>query len=242
MISKKNPDIEVGRNSSLYFAIGIILMLLATRGLLEYKTYDKASINIGILDIEQEFEEDIPIINVNEPPPPPPPAAVTEDLIVVEDVEEIEETIIESTEIDQDDAIEERIIKAEDIAVEEVEEDIVVPFAVIEKVPIFPGCKGTNQELKACFQEKVQEHVIKNFKFPEQAQEMGIGGKVFVLFAIDKNGYITDIKSRGPDKILEKEAERIISILPNMIPGKQRGKPVKVPYSIPIYFKYMEGI
>lgn len=242
MLNKKNPDIEVGRNSSLYFAIGIILMLLVTRGLLEYKTYDKANISLDILTIDKELEEDIPIVNVNTPPPPPPPAAVTEDLVVVEDVEEIEETIIESSEISQEDAIEERIITAEEIDVAEVEEDIVVPFAVIEKVPIFPGCTGNNQELKACFQEKIQQHVLKNFTYPELAQEMGIGGKVFVLFAIDKNGIVTDIKSRGPDKILEKEAERIIGTLPNMIPGKQRGKPVKVPYSIPIYFKYMDGI
>lgn len=242
MLNKKNPDIEVGRNSSLYFAIGIILMLLVTRGLLEYKTYDKANISLDVLTIDKELEEDIPIVNVNTPPPPPPPAAVTEDLVVVEDVEEIEETIIESSEISQEDAIEERIITAEEIDVAEVEEDIVVPFAVIEKVPIFPGCTGNNQELKACFQEKIQQHVLKNFTYPELAQEMGIGGKVFVLFAIDKNGIVTDIKSRGPDKILEKEAERIIGSLPNMIPGKQRGKPVKVPYSIPIYFKYMDGI
>lgn len=242
MYSKKNPNIDVGRNSSLYFAIGIILMLLATRGLLEYKTYDKPLTAIDYVTIDQELEEDIPIVNINTPPPPPPPVAVTEALRVIEDVAEIEETLIESSEITQDDAIEERIVKIEEVKVEEVEEDIVVPFAVIEKVPIFPGCKGTNQELKSCFQAKIQEHVLKNFHYPEAAQEMQIGGKVFVLFAIDKNGYITDIKSRGPDKILEKEAERIIRSLPTMIPGKQRGKPVKVPYSIPIVFKYVESL
>lgn len=243
MKTSKNPKMDVGRNSSLYFAIGIILMLLVTRTLLEYKTYDNPQRSIDLLAIDEELEEDIPIVNINTPPPPPPPAAVTESLQVVEDVAEIEETIIESTEINQDDAIDERIVNVEDVNVEEVEEDIVVPFAVIEKVPIFPGCKGlTNEELKSCFQEKIQEHVLKNFEFPELAQEMGIGGKVFVLFAIDKNGDITDIKSRGPDKVLEKEAERIISLLPKMIPGKQRGKAVKVPYSIPIVFKYVESI
>lgn len=243
MQTSKNPKMDVGRNSSTYFAIGIILMLLATRSLLEYKTYDKSQIAIDLLSIDAELEEDIPIVNINTPPPPPPPAAVTESLQVVEDVAEIEETIIESTEINQDDAIDDRIINVEDVNVAEVEEDVVVPFAVIEKVPIFPGCKGaTNEELKTCFQEKIQEHVLKNFHFPELAQEMGIGGKVFVLFAIDKNGFITDIKSRGPDKVLEKEAERIISLLPKMIPGKQRGKSVKVPYSIPIVFKYVESI
>lgn len=243
MDTKKNPNIDIGRNSSLYFAIGIILMLLATRGLLEYKTYDKSQIAIDYINMEKELEEDIPIVNINTPPPPPPPIAITETLQVIEDVAEIEETLIESSEIEQEDAIEERIIKVEDVNIDKVEEDIVVPFSVIEKVPIFPGCKGaTNEELKSCFQAKIQEHVLRNFEFPELAQEMGIGGKVFVLFAIDKNGDITDIKSRGPDKILEKEAERIIRLLPKMIPGKQRGKAVKVPYSIPIVFKYVESI
>ena len=65
---------------------------------------------------------------------------------------------------------------------------------------------------------------------------MGIQGRVFVNFIISKDGSITDIKMRGPDKNLEKEAKRIISLLPQMIPGKQRGRPVRVPFSIPITF------
>ena len=60
------------------------------------------------------------------------------------------------------------------------------------------------------------------------------------MFAIDKNGVVTNIKTRGPDKILEKEAIRIISLLPKMTPGMQRGKAVKVTYSLPINFKYVE--
>ena len=60
------------------------------------------------------------------------------------------------------------------------------------------------------------------------------------MFAIDKNGVVTNIKTRGPDKILEKEAVRIISLLPKMTPGMQRGKAVKVTYSLPINFKYVE--
>jgi len=74
------------------------------------------------------------------------------------------------------------------------------------------------------------------------AQDMGISGKVFVLFAIDKNGNISDIRTRGPEKVLEQEAERIISLLPKMIPGKQRGKAVKVPYSVPIFFKLVDAM
>ncbi|TVZ60210.1 protein TonB [Flavobacteriaceae bacterium MAR_2010_105] len=242
MIPKKNPNVDVGRNSSLYFAIGLILMLLATRALLEYKTYDKSAIDIDKVYLEETFEDEIPIIKVNTPPPPPPPITVTETLVIVEDVSEIEETIIESSEITQEDAIAERIISVDEIKVETVEEDVEVPFHVIESVPVFPGCEGgTKEQIKACFQSKIQEHVMKNFVYPQQAQELGIHGRVFVMFMIDKNGYITNIKSRGPDKVLEQEAERIIRLLPKMIPGKQRGKPVKVPYSIPINFVYVAG-
>ena len=71
------------------------------------------------------------------------------------------------------------------------------------------------------------------------AVEMGIEGKVYVQFVIDTDGRVTQIRTRGPDKLLEAEAERIISALPRMAPGKQRGRAVKVPYSIPINFRLM---
>jgi protein TonB len=58
------------------------------------------------------------------------------------------------------------------------------------------------------------------------------------MFVIDSKGYASGVRSRGPDKILEKEAERIIGLLPKMQPGKQRGKAVKVSYAIPIFFRF----
>ncbi|MEC3908294.1 energy transducer TonB [Tamlana sp. 2201CG12-4] len=241
METKKNPNLEVGRNSSIYFAIGLNLMLLFSWQVLEYKSYEQEEVEIGIVDMESEFEEEIPIINANVPPPPPPPAVVSESVQVVEDTEEIEETVIESTEITQETAIAEPV-EVSDIIVEEVEEDVQVAFAVIEDVPVFPGCEGlSKRQTKECFQKKMQEHVIKHFTYPEMALDMGIQGRVSVVFFIDSKGNITGIRSRGPDKILEEEAERIIGKLPKMKPGKQRGKPVKVAYAIPIFFKYQEG-
>lgn len=235
---KKNPELEIGRNSNLYFAIGLNIMLLISWLALDYKTYDKSDFAIEILNVEQELEEEIPIINVNTPPPPPPPIAIQETIKIVEDVVEIEETIIESTETDQNDRIEDQIEVA-DVIVEDVEEDAEVPFAIIENVPIFPGCEGgTNAEIKDCFQRKMQDHIRTHFKYPEVAAELGIQGRVSVIFIIDSKGYVTNIRSRGPDKRLENESERIIGLLPKMIPGKQRGKPVKVAYSVPIHFKY----
>lgn len=83
-------------------------------------------------------------------------------------------------------------------------------------------------------------HVVKNFNYPQTALDMGIKGRVFVIFVISPEGEITKVRTRGPDKILEDEAQRIISKLPKMIPGKQRGKPVSVPFSLPINFKMAE--
>lgn len=235
---KKNPNVDVGRNSSLFFAVGLNVMLLLTYFGLEYKTYDRTLSQADILMLSDQLEEDIPITNIDLlPPPPPPPPIVTEVITVVEDVEEIEETIIESTEIGQDDVIEERIIGVGEIDVDEYEEDIEVAFAVIEQVPIFPGCTGNNDELKLCFQRKMNEHLQDNFKYPVAAEELGITGKVYVFFLIDKTGKVTKVKSRGPDNTLETEAERIIGLLPKMIPGKQRNRAVGVPYSIPINFQ-----
>jgi len=234
---KKNPNLEISRNSSLYFAIGLCLMLLTTNGLLNYKTYDKHDIALDILQMgDVEEEELIPIIDIKTPPPPPPPQTAPEIITVVEDVEEVEETIIESTETSMEEAIEERV-DVSDVDVDELEEDISVPFAVVEKVPIWPGCTGKNNaELKKCFQDKMTKHVTKNFKYPEQAIDLSIRGKVYVMFVIDSKGNVSGIKTRGPDKILEKEASRIIGLMPKMEPGRQRGKPVNIPYSLPINF------
>ncbi|TYA84255.1 energy transducer TonB [Seonamhaeicola marinus] len=242
MKPKKNPKLEIGRNSSLYFAIGLNLMLLLSWRMLEFKTYERDVVSIDVLDVESEVEEEIPIVDqIAPPPPPPPPVAIQENVQIVEDTDEVEETIIESTEATQDDAIAE-VVEVDDIEVEEVEEDVEVAFAVIEDVPIFPGCEGMSKaKTKACFQKKMQEHVVKHFTYPQAALDLGIQGRVSVIFTIDSKGYVSGIRSRGPDKILEKEAERIIGLVPKMKPGKQRGKPVKVSYAVPIFFKYQEG-
>ncbi len=241
MEAKKNPNLEIGRNSNIYFAIGLNLMLFLSWQALEYRSYEKDDIVIDLVEMQSEFEEEIPIVNANTPPPPPPPAVVQETIQIVEDVAEIEETVIESTEIGQDDAVAD-IVEVSDVEVEEIDEDVQVAFAVIEDVPVFPGCeKLSKKATKDCFQKKVQQHVAANFNYPQTALDLGIQGRVSVIFVIDKQGHIIGIRSRGPDKILQKEAERIISILPKMKPGRQRGRPVKVAYAVPIFFKFQEG-
>jgi protein TonB len=234
---KKNPQADLNKNSGLYFVIGLAIVLFFTWRALEYKTYPKDETLVDMIEAVDELKEDIPITEQIRTTPPPPPPAAPELIEVVEDTEEIEETIIESTETSQD-AIVDDVLEVDDIEAAEDEEDIIVPFAVIENVPVFPGCENAanNDERKACFQRMVQEHVRKQFTYPPAALELGITGRVFVQFYINTKGQVESIRTRGPDKLLEKESHRIIASLPDMTPGKQRGKAVKVPYSIPINF------
>ena len=232
MKPKKNPKADVGRNSNLYFVIGLMLVMFFVWRGLEWKKYDQSNDYDIALNVEDSLDEEVPMTEQIKTPPPPPPPAAPEVIEVVEDEEEVEETVIESTETSQ----EEEVIEVEDVEVEEIDEDITVPFAVIEDVPVFPGCEGASNK-KQCFQEMMQKHIRKNFRYPEIAQEMGIQGRVAIMFTIQKDGSIGNIRMRGPDKNLEKEAMRIIQKLPKMTPGKQRGRAVKVPFSIPINFK-----
>ena len=233
MQPKKNEKVDLTKNSSLYFVIGLATILFISWQAIEWKTYEKDLYGYEALNVDDEDDEEIPITEQlkTPPPPPPPPPPAPEVIEVVEDEEEVEETVIESTETNEDEIV-------EIVEVEEEFDDVDVPFAVIEDVPIFPGCERVSKsERRNCFQEKMSKHIRKNFRYPEIAQEMGIQGRVYVNFIIAKDGQITNIRMRGPDKNLEKEAQRIIAKLPNMIPGKQRGRPVRVPFSIPITFR-----
>jgi protein TonB len=234
-LPKKNMKANVGRNSSIYFALGLVLMLFITYQSINYKSYDKAAIDIGSLNLEQENEEEIPIIDLKLPPPPPPPPPVAHQVIeIVEDELEIEETVIESTETDQT----EEIVEVEEVMVEDIYEDVEVPFSVIENVPEYPGCeKGTNAQKRKCMSDKIAKFVQKKFN-TDLAGDLGLSGKqkINVMFKIDKKGNVTGVRSRAPHPRLEKEAARVINLLPKMKPGRQRGRAVVVPYSLPITF------
>jgi len=235
---KKNSKADVSKNASLYFAVGLALMLFLSYSALNHKTYDKSAIDIGKLDLDAELDEEIPIIDqLTPPPPPPPPPAAPEVIEIVEDEEEIEETVIESTETDQNEEIE-----IEEIEVEEIYEDVEVPFSVIENVPEYPGCeKGSNTEKRKCMSDKIAKFVQRKFN-TDLAGDLGLSGRqrISVIFKIDKKGNVTGVRSRAPHPRLEKEAARVINMLPKMKPGRQRGKAVIVPYSLPITFQVQD--
>jgi protein TonB len=214
----------------------MVLMLFITWRAIENKTYEKAEINQDMLNLGDDLEEDIPITDMNIPPPPPPPPPPAPEVIeVIEDEADIEETIIESAEVNQ----EEEIMEIEEI--EEAEEEIAdVPFEVIENVPVYPGCekKRSNAEKKKCMSEKVQKFVQKKFN-TELAGDLGLEGRqrIAVQFKIDKNGDVVNVRARAPHPKLEQEAVKVVKALPKMVPGRQRGTAVGVLYSLPILFQ-----
>ena len=240
MEPKKNPKANLNRNRVLFFQLGLIVVLLITWRAIEWKTYDPDNIDIGQVNMDALDEEDVPITEMqNTPPPPPPPPPAPEVIEVVEDEEEVEEDEIQSTETNLDE-----IVEVEEVVEAPEEEEVAdVPFAVIEDVPIFPGCENlrNNDERKKCMSEKISKYVNKEFD-TDLGAELGLSGinRVIVQFRIDERGNIGQVRARAPHPRLEQEAARVINSLPKMKPGKQRGKPVGVMYSLPIAFKVQD--
>ena len=236
MLVNKSKKARIESYSKIFFQLGLVLALLVVYLSIEWKSFDRYVSELNMVELESDESEIIPIterIIEIKPPPPPPPAP--EKIQIVDDLEEIEETVLETTETDESESVE--IIEIENI--EEVEEEEVfenVPFAIVEDVPVYPGCKGTKEQKRQCLQDKIRIHVNKTYN-TEIPQDLGLSAgkkKVFVQFKINKEGNVTDARARGPHKRLETEAIRVVNLLPKMTPGKQRGRSVSVSYTLPI--------
>ena len=213
MIPKKDPKISLENKKGMFFQIGLAVTLIAVLISFEWKSYDKSNYNLGDLNLDDMEEEIIPITRQEVKPPPPPPTP-PEIIEIVEDEVEIENEVeIEETDTDEDEIV-------------EIEEDDEEFFMVVENMPEFPG--GDLGLMK---------FIQKNVRYPAIAKEYNITGKVYVSFIVDKQGSVTNVKIvRGVDKNLDAEALRVVSLLPKYKPGKQRGKAVRVMFTIPINF------
>ncbi|NJN50235.1 MAG: energy transducer TonB [Polaribacter sp.] len=242
---KKNPKYALENYSKIFFQIGLVFTLFCIYTLMEHKTYENTSISsLGKVNMIEQLEEEIPIVNMRQAEPPRNTPQVIEVVKIVNDDLNVEESIIETTETDQTEAVSVNKSTNFVVGVKKEEEEIIedVPFLLIQDVPIFPGCTGTNKELKDCFSQKVAEFFNKKFD-PNIAQELGLSEgkkKIFLVFTICNKGKVIDIKVRGPHPKLEEEVVGIISSLPQMKPGKQGGKAVKVSYSLPITFEVVQ--
>ncbi len=242
MLAKKSHKARLSPYRKLFFQLGLILTLLLIYVALEWKTVDRQIRDFDQASIQEEEFIEIPITQriLEVKPPPPPP--IPEKIEIVTNEEEIIETVLESTETDEGEFVEVKAYEDIEEIIEEEELEKDIPFAIIEEAPVYPGCKGNKEELKRCLQDKINKHVLKYFK-TELAQELGLTPgkkKVYVQFKIDKTGDITNIKARGPHVRLEKEAIRVVDMLPQMTPGRQRTKPVGVSYTLPITLLVIE--
>ena len=222
---KKTPKADLENKKSTWLLVGYVIVLAFMFVAFEWTKRDiKIDTSQAITDLVFE-EEIIPITEQPEQVAPPPPEApsIAETLTIVDDDADVEETTIATSE-ETNQAVE---IKYVPVAVEEEEPEEQQIFQIVEEMPEFPG--GMGECLK---------FLMKNAKYPTISQENGVQGKVSVKFVIEKDGSIADpVVVRGVDPYLDKEALRVVKSMPKWKPGKQRGKPVRVSYTVPVIFK-----
>ena len=223
---KKTPKADLENKKSTWMLIGYVIVLAFMFIAFEWTKRDiKIDTSQALTDLYFE-EEMVPITEQEEKVAPHPPevAPINETLEIVADDADVEETVIASSE-ETGKAVEVKYVPVT-VVEEEPEEQTI--FEVVEQMPEFPngGMAGLMQFLS------------KNIKYPTIAQENGTQGRVTVQFVVNKDGSIVDAKViRGVDPYLDKEALRVIGTMPKWKPGMQRGKPVRVKYTVPVMFR-----
>ncbi len=249
----KYPDVDTFRFTGPLFRLGLATSLGLALLAFSWTEYEEqVFIPDDALEIEDDIEVEIPRTAEPPPPPPPPPPPVIEEvpeeeIIEEEEIEFTDQSIDEETEVEAPPPPE---------PVEEApppppppppppEPEVEEIFKIVEQMPRFPGCEdipGDNAAKKACADKKMLEYIYKNIRYPAMARENGVQGQVVVSFVVNKDGSVTDAKIlRDKGAGLGEEALRIVrsfnSLPQKWTPGKQRGKPVKVQYNLPVRFR-----
>jgi len=223
METKKSKWANLENKRIIFLEMGFIIALTLVLFAFEYKSYDKIEYSLTERRVEEITEEIIPITQQKvKPPPPRPPQQVTIINIVNDDIE-VENDIEIDIELDEDVAMEEYVFIEEEEE-EEIEEQHI--FLVVENMPEYPGGEA-----------EMYKFIREIIKYPRMAKEMGISGRVFVTFVVERDGSVTDVQIlRGIGGGCDEEAIRVIEAMPIWSPGRQRGKPVRVQYRMPIKF------
>ncbi len=222
---KKSPKASLDDKRLTFTLIGLVVTLFIVWRVFEYKSYDKQSIDTFARQVEVIEEEMVEITKQEQPKPQiqTPKPQVTQIQVVEDDVEV--EDIELNAEVDQNEVLEEYVYEAPEIEEEDIQEEEV--FLSVEENPEYPGGPA-----------KLLEYVQKNLKYPMMARESDIQGRVFVGFVVEKDGSISNVRVlRGIGGGCDEEAVRVVQSLPKFKPGKQRGNPVRVQYTLPIVFK-----
>ena len=219
---RKSAKADLESKKTLFIEIGMVIALAAVLFAFEWKSYEKIELSLATRVADDTPEEMIEITQHEKPPPPPAPPQQTTIIEIVEDDMEIEDEIEIDVEADQETEVQDYIPVEE----EEEEEEAQI-FTVVESMPDFPG--GDEARIK---------YLNENIKYPQMARESGIQGRVFVTFVVEKDGCVTDVRVlRGIGCGCDEEAIRVIKNMPKWDAGKQRGKPVRVQFNMPILFK-----
>ncbi len=224
MEEKKSPKANLENKKLMFMQIGMVISLLIAWLAFEHKSYDRREIDESLRNREVVIDEEMVEITKQEEPKPQPvevPKQTTQ-LEIVEDDVEVEDIEI-NAEVDQTEVIEEYV----PVEVEEEEVSETEVFTIVEEMPAYPGGDA-----------KLYEYLGKNIKYPQIARESGIQGRVFVNFVVEPDGSVSNVKvMRGIGGGCDEEAVRVIKTMPKWKPGKQRGKAVRVTYTIPVVFK-----
>ena len=221
---KKSEKASLENDKLVYVLMGFVFVLSLCYVALEWTEREVTKYEVS--DTDFLFEEEVEIQQTSQetpPPPPPPQVQEVEVLNVVEDDKEVE-----SIEVNTEDDKEVEVVIAAPVEAPEEEEEEEVVFVVVEKMPEFPGG-----------QQALFKYLSENVKYPVIAQENGIQGRVICQFVVNRDGSIVDVEvvRSGGDPSLDKEAIRVIKSMPKWKAGQQRGKPVRVKYTVPVNFK-----
>ena len=222
---KKSPKATLEDKKFLFVLMGLVMVLSLIY--IAFEWTDKEVTVYEVIDPDMLAEEEIEIIQTAQelPPPPPPPAPeIGEQLNIVED-DVVTESVEINTEDDKDKTVTINAPVTSTGPIVEEEDNVV--FQVVEKMPSFPGGDA------ALF-----KYLSDNVKYPVIAQENGVQGRVICQFVVNRDGSIVDVEVvRSVDPSLDKEAIRVIKSMPKWSPGQQRGKPVRVKYTLPVNFR-----
>ena len=247
----KFPELDVFNISSSLFNFGLAVAVGIALVGMSWTTYEKKlKIDMNELIVDGEVEIEVPrTAEPPAPPPPPPPPVIQEVPNTVVLLEE--QPVFENQEVTMDTKVEMPVVLEKKVVATPppppppppapVEEEI---FKVVEQMPRFPGCedKKTDKERAECAKIKMLEYLYSNLKYPGLARENGVEGQVVIQFVVEKDGSIKDIVIlRDIGAGCGEAAQNVINSMNNMgqkwTPGKQRGRPVKVLFTLPVRFK-----
>lgn len=242
----KYPELDAFQFRSSFLAYGLVLALCFVIMALSWSVKDERA-DIGFLlgDIAEDIEIETP--RTMEPPPPPPPPPAPQALaLVANDMPELETVIFEDQSITEDSYV--------DAPKAEVKKEAAPPppppppppmeeekeiFRIVEEMPTFPGCESVTDkaERKTCAEQKLLSYLSENIKYPTIARENRVQGMVVLQFVVETDGSITDVKVvRDIGAKCGEEAIRVVKEMPTWNPGKQRGRAVRVQFTLPVRF------